>query len=241
MRTDSGIEKPVDLRGKRVGLQEYVQTAHVWSRGILQEEFGVHQDEILWRQERAEAMSHCHFFGIKTPPKHFEFIPAEKTIGGMMLDGEVDAVMLYSGKPNMMDRSSANLRGNPAIRNLFAKPRAENLRYFQKTGIFPMNHAPVIRRSIVERHPWVVINLYQAFVAAKQKAMASMQDQADTYVNLGWLSPESRAVLDSDPFPYGIAQNRKTLEACARYSFEQGLSERLVDLGEIFAPQTMEF
>ena len=54
------------------------------------------------------------------------------------------------------------------MKRLFPKPRAEGVRYYQKTGIFPMNHAPVIRRSIVEKHPWVVLNLYNAFLAAKE-------------------------------------------------------------------------
>ena len=241
VRADAGIDKMSDLRGKRVGLQEYVQTAHVWTRGILNEEFGVSADEILWHQERPEAISHFHLFGMKPAPKHFQFIPAEKTVGGMMLAGELDAVLHYSGKPNLLDRSSVNLREHPSIRPLFPKARAEQIRYHKKTGIFPVNHAPVIRRSIVERHPWVALNLYQAFLAAKQQHIARVKEHADVYTSLGWLDADARGVLDRDPFPYGISENRKTLETCARYSLEQGLSTRPVALDEVFAEPTMAF
>ena len=241
VRAGAGIEHPSDLRGKRVGLQEYVQTAHVWTRGILADEFGVSPDDISWHQERGEAVSHFHFFGIKPPVKHFEFLPAEKTVGDMMLAGELDAVLHYSGKPNLLDRSSAKLREHSSIRPLFPKPRAEQVRYHRKTAIFPVNHAPVVRRSIVERHPWVVMNLFQAFAAAKKQHAARLNEDAGVLASLGWLDADARAVLEKDPFPYGIKENLKTLETCARYSFEQGLSARPVALDEVFAPQTMAF
>ncbi|WP_163266591.1 PhnD/SsuA/transferrin family substrate-binding protein [Chelativorans alearense] len=241
VRADSDIQGPADLRGRKVGLQEYVQTANVFARGVLHDEFGVHPDEMHWYQERSEEMGHCHHFGMKPPVKRFDFVPADRSVGEMILSGELDAVMTYPHKPNLMDRSSARLRGNPRIRPLFPKPREEQLRYYRKTGFFPINHAPVIRRSLVEAHPWIALNLYQVFLEAKERAMAPLREIADAQSMLGWIDDDTRRVLDRDPYPYGLAANRGVLETCARYSLEQGLSARSVALDEVFAEQALSF
>jgi 4,5-dihydroxyphthalate decarboxylase len=41
--------------------------------------------------------------------------------------------------------------------------------------------------------------------------------------------------------PYGIAQNRKALEALFQYSYEQGLASRKLTIAELFRPSTMAF
>jgi len=240
VRTDAGITQPRDLQGKRVGVAEYIQTAGLWARGVLQDEFGVMPRSVKWFQERSESMSHSTMFGLQSSGL-FQHIPDDKTIGAMMLAGELDATINYSGVPNLVDRSSTKLRAHPAVRPLFPNSEGEDHRYYQKTGIFPMNHGPVIRRSIVERHPWVVLNLYQAFIAAKRQAAARAKELVDMYVSLGQLSPETQAVLKSDPLPYGIKKNRNALETCARYSYEQGLSPRIVAIDELFADATLSF
>ena len=238
VRKDSGIEKPADLRGKRVGVPEYIQTAVVWQRGTLEHEFGIAPKEMDWYQERTESMSHSTMFGLQSSGL-FRHMPADKTMGSMLLAGELDAALWYHGSPTLVDRNTIDLEGHPSMRRLFPDARAEGVRYFQKTGIFPMNHAPVIRRSIAERHPWVVLNLYSAFMAAKEQAAARVKHAADLYTNLGWLPPEARAALNRDPLPYGIENNRKALETLARYSHEQGLSPRIAGLEEVFAEVTL--
>lgn len=237
----AGIEKPTDLRGKRVGVPEYVQTAALWARGVLQDEFGVLPEELDWYQERTEGLSHGGTFGFQPLTGRFQHLPAAKNIGAMLVAGELDATLFYTGAPSLVDRSSIDLRQHPAVRPLFSDPRAEGVRYYQKTGIFPMNHGVVVRRSIAEQHPWVALNLYQALVAAKQQAAARVRELADIHTGLGGLTPEARAVLNTDPLPYGVKSNRKALETAARYSHEQGLSPRLVPLEEVFAPATLDF
>lgn len=240
VRVDAGIEQPKDLRGKRVGVPEYVQTAALWTRGVLQHEFGVQPEELDWYQERTEGLSHGGTFGFRPPRGKFQHIPANTNIGAMLVAGELDATLFYSGTPSLVDRSSLDLRQHPAVRTLFPDPRAEGIRYYQKTGIFPMNHGVVVRRSLVGKHPWVALNLYQAFAAAKAHAAARTQELADIYANLGWLTPEARTVWSTDPLPYGVKSNRQALETAARYSYEQGLSPRLVALEEVFAAPTLE-
>ncbi len=49
IRTDRGITKMEDLRGKTIGLPEHQQTANVFIRGILKDEQGIDASEIAWR------------------------------------------------------------------------------------------------------------------------------------------------------------------------------------------------
>ncbi len=154
VRRAAGIERPQDLKGKRVGVTEYQQTGALWTRGALQHEFGVTAADCEWFMERTPDLSHGGATGFE-PPKGvtLHHIPVEKSVASMMLSGELDACIHYRGHATLVNRSSANLAADPAIRTLFSDPRAEGIRYFEKTGVFPINHGMVIRREIAERNP----------------------------------------------------------------------------------------
>ena len=160
IRKDSGIKSPADLKGRRVGVPEYQQTAALWTRGILQHEFGVEPKDMEFFMERVPEQSHGGATGFK-PPKGVTVnqIPLEKNIGTMMLSGELDATLLYIVDPNLIDRSTADLWHHPDIAPLFPDARAEGIRFYQKTGLYPINHGMVVKREIVEKHPWVLLNL----------------------------------------------------------------------------------
>src|SRR6266567_2283943 len=241
VRSDSGIEEPQDLKGKRIGVPEYQQTAALWARGVLQHEFGVQPSDMDWWMERTEERSHGGHTGF-TAPKGVRFnrIPAEKTMASMLLSGELDASLLYLGERNLVDRSGVDLSGNPAVRTLFPSPAAEGSRYYQKTGIFPINHGMVVKRSLLQEHPWVAINLYKAFAEARDRVAARTRELAGVYFDLGVLPPDKRSALTTDPYPYGIQANRDVLETIAEYSHEQGLTPRVVKLEEVFTPSTLE-
>jgi 4,5-dihydroxyphthalate decarboxylase len=240
VRNDRGIEKPADLKGKRVGVPEYQQTAALWGRGVLQHEWGVLPTDIEWFMERTEEISHGGATGFRPPPGlKFNRIPANDSIGAMLLDGRLDAALHYLAGNNVVDRSRANLEDHKEVRLLFADQAEEARRYFAKTGLFPINHAMVVRRSIAERHPWVVLNLYNAFLAAKDRWLASVSEAAQSHLLLGLLPPEAGTALRSDPFPYGVVANRKVLETIAQYSHEQALTPRMLRLDEIFPANTM--
>ena len=241
VRAQSGIEKPEDLKGKRVGVPEYQQTAALWSRGVLKHEFGVEPQDLEWWMERTEERSHGGATGFE-PPKGIRFhrIPADQNIGSMLLDGKLDATLLYLTNNNLVDRSRVTLEGNPEFRLLFPNPAAEGTRYFQKTGIFPINHGMVVRRSIYEKHPWVPLNIFNAFREAKERIAARTRELVSTHLELGLLGPEARKALAVDVYPYGVKSNQKVLETVAEYSYEQGLTPRLMHMDEIFAPSTLD-
>src|SRR5438876_10683959 len=137
VRHAAGIDAPADLKGKRVGVPEYQQTAALWARGVLQHEFGVSAQDIEWWMERTEERSHGGATGFKPPAGiRLNRIPPEKSIGSMLLSGELDATLLYIQDNNLVDRSKENLDASQKVRRLFSDPTAEGARYFQKTGFF---------------------------------------------------------------------------------------------------------
>jgi 4,5-dihydroxyphthalate decarboxylase len=240
VRGDAGISTPPDLRGKRVGVPEYQQTAAIWGRGALQHEFGVHAREIAWFMERPADKSHGGATGF-APPEGVTVqpIPPSTNIGEMLVRGELDATLLYLTNPNLVDRSRLDLSKDARVRPLFDR-EAEGRRYYAKTGLYPINHTVVVRRALVEQHPWVALNLYSAFNAARARVLRQGQDMLRSYVQLGLLGDDARKALAQDPMAYGIKATRKVLETITQYVHEQGLAARRVGLEELFAPSTMD-
>jgi 4,5-dihydroxyphthalate decarboxylase len=168
IRADKGIHTPQDLRGKRVGVPEYQQTAALWSRGVLAHEFGVQAQDIEWFMERAPEKSHGGVTGFKPPPGvRLNTIDPKTNIGEMLVKGEVDATLLYLTNTNLVDRSSIDISRVPEVQYLFPDPIAEGKRFYAKTGIYPINHTVVVRRELLEKHPWIALNLYSAFLNAR--------------------------------------------------------------------------
>jgi 4,5-dihydroxyphthalate decarboxylase len=239
VRAGAGIDKPADLIGKKVGVPEYQQTSAVWGRGILQHEFGVDLRKIDWYMERPPEKSHGGSTGFKPPEGiRLQYIPPTTDIGEMMMKGELDATLLYITARNLVDRSKAEVGDRSGIRPLFPDREGEGRRFYQKTNILPLNHCVVVRRSVYEQHPWVVLNVYNAFVKAKEYALERATAVLGPYFTTGMLDGQTRSGLRGDPFPYGIKASRPTLEMLAQILHEQGLASRLVKVEEIFAKQT---
>jgi 4,5-dihydroxyphthalate decarboxylase len=240
VRKDAGINEPKDLKGKRVGVPEYQQTAALWTRGALQHEFGVQQSEMEHWMERVPTHSHGGSTGFKPPPgTTINQIPIEKSLGQMMVSGELQATIHYLRDNNLVDRSRVDLDHHPDIKALFPDPIAEGVRYHQKTGIFPINHGMVIRREIAEKHPWTVLNLLKAYEAANEIANRQRIAHVEYHVWAGHISAEAGKALREPAIRHGIKANRKTLETAAQYSHEQGLTPRPMKLDELFAASAM--
>lgn len=241
VRKSSGIERPEDMRGRRIGVPEYQQTAALWSRGILKHEFGVDQTEMEFYMERLPEISHGGSTGFEPPPGvTIHQIPLEKNIGQMMLDHELDATLLYLPHDNLIDRSSADLDSHPDFGPLFPDPSAEALRYYRKTNVFPINHTVVIKREIAEANPWVVLNILKAFNAANDIADAQRMDHISHYRAAGLIDATTYDALSEPLIRHGIRANRETLEAATLYSVEQSLTARQVALEEVFAKSTLD-
>jgi len=238
VRRDSGVEKPADLKGRRVGVPEYQQTAALWTRGALEHEFGVRARDMEWWMERTPTHSHRSAIGFEPPAGvTIHQVPAEKSLGGMIVAGEIDAIVHYISNRNLVDRSRIDLHGHPDVRPLFPDPIAEGVRYWKKTGLLPINHGMVAKREIAEKHPWIVLNLLKAFDEANAIAERERLEHAQYHVATGLASAEP---LATPLVRHGVRANRLVLETAAQYSQEQGLTPRRVKLDELFAPSALE-
>ncbi len=238
VRRAAGIEKPGALKGKRVGVPEYQQTAALWTRGALEHEFGVHARDLEWWMERVPSHSHRGSVGFTPPPGvSIRQVPAEKNLGTMMLAGEIDATVHYIANANLVDRSRLDLWSHPDIRPLFPDPVAEGVRYYKKTGLLPINHGMVVKRALAERHPWIVLNMLKAFERANDIAERERLEHAQYHIATGLVAADA---LRTPLVRHGVKANRLVLETAAQYSQEQGLTPRRVRLEELFAPSALE-
>ena len=239
VREDSKIEEPTGLHNKRIGVSEYMMTAAVWSRGVLNDEFGVEPEKLIWHEERIESLGRT--FGYQPPAGvKVHQIPPDKTIATMLSAGELDAAAVVIPVTTLLDRTGMDMTVLPKTRPLFPDPAAESARYFQKTRIYPMSHCVAVRRSLLDRHPWVALNLYRAFLEAKNKLLARGRELAESFFHLGLLPLEARRSLATDPFDYGVKANQQSLDTIVRYAHQDGLTSRLIGLEEIFSPSTLD-
>src|SRR5262249_42242377 len=149
-------------------------------------EFGVHPSEIDWYIERPLSRSHGGATGFEPPAGvRLNQIPSDTNVGEMLVSGKIDATLVYLSERNLVDRSQIDLATHPDVRRLFPNRRSEGRRYVKKTGVYPMNRAVVVRRSLLERHPWVALNIYSAFVEAKAYMQGQMRTMLQPYLELG--------------------------------------------------------
>ena len=243
---DSGITKPGDLAGKKLGVAEYQQTAALWIRGILEHDFGVSQYNIHWHMERSEEMSHGGATGFKPPAGiSFNRIAANKSLVSTLLGNELDVAHVASPfvlQANTLDRSSRIVGKNDwsKIRPLFPDRMMEGERFFKNHGFLPVNHTYIIRGDIYRKYPWIAFNLYSGFVKAKALARQKLAESIPSALFFGseYLAM-TRRLVDDDPFPYGIKANQAMLDTITSYSHEQGLTPRQMKPEELFAEQTL--
>ncbi|WP_026002417.1 4,5-dihydroxyphthalate decarboxylase [Sphingobium xenophagum] len=233
----SGIEKPEDLIGKRIGVPEYQMTAPVWIRGILQDEYGIDPASVTYLTGGEEEPGREEKLKLNLPERfRVEPIPAGKTLARMLADGEIDA--LHSA------RAPSTFYSEPdKVRRLFPNFVEVEKAYFGKTGIFPIMHVVAIRRDVYEKNRWIAQSLYKAFVAAQQRTYAELLVSASLKTMLPWqiaMVEDTIATMGDRWWPYGLAENRKVIETFTRYHHEQGLSPRRLSVEEMFAPETLE-
>jgi 4,5-dihydroxyphthalate decarboxylase len=239
VRRDRGIESPQDLKGCRIGTPEYQLTACVWARGILQDDYGVRPEDVIWVRGGMEDPGRIEKLSLNLPAAlRLEAAPADRTLSDMLRQGEIDGII------------------GPRIPSCFGDPTAKvgwlfqdtvqaASEYFQRTGIFPIMHVIGVRRTLAEQHPWLPATLFKAFSAAKSLALQRLVDTSATKVMLPFVEEHiaaARRLLGDDFWSYGFtAENRKVLDTFLGYHHSQGLSARRLAPEELFHPAALEF
>jgi 4,5-dihydroxyphthalate decarboxylase len=237
IHSGSGIKHPQDLIGKRVGVPEYQMTAPLWQRALLQHDYGVHPSTIQWFQGGLEQPGREEKERLNLPPNIvIQSLRADQTLSHMLEVGEIDALLSA--------RIPSSFIHNPeAVQRLFPAFKQIEQEYFHKTGIFPVMHVIVLRKEIIAKYPWAGGSLYKAFCQAKDQLFEQMAQTSALRLSLPWLIAEveeTQRLMRTDFWPYGIAANRKTLEAATLYSYEQGLTPRQLTVEELFLSSTLD-
>jgi 4,5-dihydroxyphthalate decarboxylase len=230
----SGIRKPEELKGKRIGVPEYQMTAPVWIRGILSDDYGVKVTDVEHFSGGEEEPGRDEKLKLNLPATiALKAIPPDKTLSRMLADGEIDALVTARAPSTFPDQAH----------RLFPDFAEVEKAYYRRTRLFPIMHTVVIRRDVYEKNRWVAQSLYKAFSEAKARACALYNQTAALPAMVPWLLAaleETRREMGEDWWPYGLEPNRKVLETFLRYHHEQGLSRRLFRPEELFAPETLK-
>lgn len=228
VNANAGIHAPRDLIGKKVGLSTFQTTLSVLAKGDLQAEYDVPWRKIAWYISKDEAVPLKPIEGV-----NMRLVKPGQKIGAMLEQGEIDALMV----PHPPQEA---LRGGARIRRLFTDPKAEETKYFQKNGYYPIMHLIVFKDDALSKNPSLATGVMGAFDRAKEVCMEYYDDP--NWSRFVWgrhLFEEERKVFGGDPWPHGVKKNRANLERFIGYSLDQGLMEKKLDIEELFAESTL--
>jgi 4,5-dihydroxyphthalate decarboxylase len=234
VREDSPVRAAADLAGLRIGVPEYQMTAAVWTRGLLQHDFGVDLADVTWRTGGLEQPGRAERQAL-TLPGRIRIDPVPGTLSQALLDGEIDALMA----PRV---PSAFRREGGGVRRVFPDYAERETEYYRRTGIFPIMHLVVVRADVLRAHPWVARSLFKAFTQAKSVALAGLADAPALRYTMPFLLDaleRQQKIFGADPWPYGLTANRAALEVFADYLVEQGLTASRIEVTDLFAPSTL--
>ncbi|HSK29314.1 MAG TPA: hypothetical protein VLA17_05070 [Candidatus Limnocylindria bacterium] len=253
INTAAGIGDLSDLRGKRVGVPDYVMTAALWFRIFLRELYGIQPQDISWFIGRTQDLSHGGELGMDSKPPPgiaLNWLVAAQTFDVMLDKGEIDAAYGFAPRHDPRLQSIANidryggtpLEGNPRLRKLFADGgRSVVEAFFKTTGVVPANHVIVAQRRLLEQNPWLGGELLAIFTAAKQAAYAKSNFAFPAYLYFEGIGRgEQEAMVGNDPFPFGIGKNRLMLEMLFRNSHAEGLTQKLAAIDDVFFPSGLD-
>ena len=242
IRTDRGIKKPEDLRGKKIATPGYSSSSLVWIRGIVQDEYGISPEDVHWvissKDSAAKATGGpAKQENILPEGLAYSMGPAGKDESDLLESGEVDA-LFHAAEPR------AYMQGHPDIARIFPDSRATEQAYFSNTGIFPIMHSVAIKKDVLEENPWLAEAVFNAYSQAKQKAYEYLTKAAWYKTSLPWVSQDledTRKIMGKNFWTYGMNEpNRKTLDTMFRYSYEQGLCNRKLTVEELYHPSGLE-
>lgn len=219
---DSKIARPEDLKGKRIGMEQYRFTVGLWARGILQEHHGVRPLELSWITSAPEDA------GYQTP-QDVRVQIQERDVESLLLDGKLDALIAANVPRSHRD-------GDPRIRRVFRDCREAVQQYFERTRIFPITHTIVVKESFLAKHPWIVEKLVAAFNDADRLCRQRYQyPKRFSFPTAVLFLEEEEQRFGQNPWNHGLDSNRVILEKFIEYAEQQGYISFRPSLNDLFA------
>ena len=219
----SGIKSPADLEGKRVGLRSFTVTNNTQCRALLQYEFGIDTKKVQW-----VVTEDAHVAQYKEP-SHVSYAPEGRKLEDMLVAGEIDAGIQLAIEPEgdiqpLLTEDEANEAG---------------LRYFRRTGVYPIGHVMTIKDDVLAAHPEVALAMFRAFAASKDVYLGEV-DSRDPQTGRDKQVIRNRELVGGDPFPMGLAKNRQAMEAMLQMYIDQQVIPGPMDIDSLFAANTRE-
>jgi 4,5-dihydroxyphthalate decarboxylase len=236
VRSDRGISGAAYLKGRRIGVPDFQQTAGVWVRGMLADEYNVLPTDIEWKTGGLELPGQVPRVSLDLPEKmSVRPIEPTQTLSSMLAAGELDAIIAPTPPSCMADTG--------VVARLFTDYRTAEEAYYAKTKLFPLMHVIGIRRELASQHPWLPVNVYKAFVEAKAIAVRDLGGMGIAQATHPWIAAETTRVqklMGHDFWRYGITENTNELQTFLRYARADGLITRDVNLRELFTSSTFD-
>ena len=234
IRADRGIEQPRDLKGRRIGVPEYAQTAAMTARGVLQDDYGVSPRDTQWVTGGLEQPGRHEKLPLNIPGVAIRH-STDKSLTTMLVDGDIDA-LISARNPSCFGRDANIVR-------LFRDHVAVEKDWYKRTAVHPIMHTVGIRTALVRAYPWLPASVMKGFAQARAICLAEIDGTGGAAMaTLPWMTDyveETRSLMGDDFWPYGYARNEASLKAAARWSCEQGLTPRLVDPATLFCSATL--
>ena len=226
----SKIRVAKDLRGKSIGSPEWAHTAAVYMRGWLNDEHGVGLKDIHWYQAGANEAGRIEKVELALPEGVKLTRVSDKSLSELLASGEIDCALI--ARPPDCFR-----HGHPDVERLFPNYWEMEEEFYRRTRVWPIMHIIAVQKRVLNENPWVARNLFNAFAESKRRSLERLLDPAVSRYPLPWLPTYARRMRDlfgGDPFPFGIEENRPTLELFLQYTYEQGIAHRHAKVEEIF-------
>jgi 4,5-dihydroxyphthalate decarboxylase len=220
VNSKAGIARPKDLEGKKVGVNRgYTVTTGVWARSILQEEHGVDLGKITWVLSGDEHVAEYR------PPANVVPIEPGKKMGDMLASGELAAAIGVEAT-------------SPDVKPLIPNALDAGLSALRRNGHYPVNHLVVIKDELIAKYPDLAADVFNAFAEAKRRYVERLK--AGQIAKPTEVDEVHKRVMEitGDPLPYGIAPNRKVIEALVGHALTQGIITKPMTVEELFTPST---
>jgi 4,5-dihydroxyphthalate decarboxylase len=231
------VKRPQDLKSKKVGLPEYQLTANVWVRAFLNDDFGVAPEDVIWVRGGISDPNRIEKVALDLPKNiRLEDAPPGKTISRLLAEGEIDGFVA----PRAPDIPLADYKN---IGWLFDDPLEAATDYYRRSKIFPIMHVLGVRRDLAERHRWLPNAVFKAFSESKDLAIERLEEMSACKITMPFVDErlqKDKELMGRNFWPYGIEENGHVLNSFFTSHHAQGLSKRVVTIGEMFDESMLE-